>query len=152
MKIIKQRELIESVSFTRQFDYADMPGAGFGFDSDAEGNVNADALNPCARKNYDACLTGEIPWGEGKTRRVVDLGVQRWEHSYVAPAVGQCACNAHVDLDGFTNTCDRCGRDYNMSGHLLAPRSQWGEETGETADEIMMADADYRAGRIGYDE
>jgi hypothetical protein len=28
-----------------------------------------------------------------------------------------------------------------MSGQRLAPRSQWGEETGETADDILNAEA-----------
>lgn len=51
-----------------------------------------------------------------------------------------CACGRKVYCDGFTNTCD-CGRDYNWNGTLLAPRSQWGEETGETADDILMAEA-----------
>ena len=30
-------------------------------------------------------------------------------------------------------SCDKCGADYNSAAQLLAPRSQWGEETGETA-------------------
>lgn len=51
-----------------------------------------------------------------------------------------CRCGRKVYCDGFTNTCD-CGRDYNWNGTLLAPRSQWGEETGETADDILMAEA-----------
>lgn len=42
-----------------------------------------------------------------------------------------------VYLDGFTNTCPVCEADYNWSGQLLAPRSQWGEETGETAADIL---------------
>ena len=29
------------------------------------------------------------------------------------------------------STCTKCGADYNSSGQLLAPRYQWGEETGE---------------------
>lgn len=40
----------------------------------------------------------------------------------------------------FTNTCE-CGADYNMSGQMLAPRHQWGEETGESADDILRAEA-----------
>lgn len=49
----------------------------------------------------------------------------------------RCACRRELDLhDGFLNTCD-CGRDYNGSGQLLAPRSQWGEETGETLADIL---------------
>lgn len=42
----------------------------------------------------------------------------------------ECYCGRKVICRNFTNTCD-CGRDYNFAGSLLAPRSQWGEETGE---------------------
>jgi hypothetical protein len=35
-----------------------------------------------------------------------------------------------------------CGADYNMSGQMLAPREQWGEETGETVADILAADSD----------
>lgn len=41
-----------------------------------------------------------------------------------------CVCGREVYLREFTNTCE-CDRDYNLNGNLLAPRSQWGEETGE---------------------
>jgi hypothetical protein len=58
------------------------------------------------------------------------------------PAVGECeVCGRDVELRGFTNTCD-CGADYNMSGQRLAPRSQWGEETGEHISDILAADSD----------
>lgn len=50
-------------------------------------------------------------------------------------------CGRRVWLSGFTNTCD-CGADYNNSGDLLAPRSQWGAETGETVSDILAADTD----------
>ncbi len=40
-------------------------------------------------------------------------------------------CGVELVCDSFTNTCDRCGADYNFAGQQLAPRSQWGEETGE---------------------
>lgn len=59
------------------------------------------------------------------------------------PAVGICEeCGCDVYLTGFTNTCE-CGADYNMSGHLLAPREQWGSETGESVADILAADTDY---------
>lgn len=49
-----------------------------------------------------------------------------------------CSCGTELVCDdGFLNTCDRCRRDYNGAGQLLAPRSQWGEETGETAADII---------------
>lgn len=46
--------------------------------------------------------------------------------------VVRCDCGAKVHCeDGWANECDRCGTEYNGSGQQLAPRSQWGEETGE---------------------
>ncbi|HUW57380.1 MAG TPA: hypothetical protein VMZ92_12155 [Planctomycetota bacterium] len=51
-----------------------------------------------------------------------------------------CHCGRVVPCFDFTNTCD-CGADYNWSGMRLAPRECWGEETGETAAEILMAEA-----------
>jgi hypothetical protein len=53
----------------------------------------------------------------------------------------RCDCGRDVYCGGFTNTCE-CGADYNMSGQRLANRSQWGEETGETADDILRAEAE----------
>lgn len=53
----------------------------------------------------------------------------------------KCGCGETVRLDRFTNTCN-CGREYNMDGSLLAPRSQWGEETGETAADIELGIAE----------
>jgi len=62
------------------------------------------------------------------------------EHEYanwakVYPVVN-CPCGEDVDCQSFTNECD-CGADYNFSGTRLAPRSQWGEETGESWWEII---------------
>jgi hypothetical protein len=49
----------------------------------------------------------------------------------------ECDCGAEVDLGRFTNACDECGADYNNSGQRLAPREQWGEETGEHPSECV---------------
>jgi hypothetical protein len=46
-----------------------------------------------------------------------------------------CSCGEQIACTGFTNTCDNCDADYNMAGQRLAPRSQWGEETGESWQE-----------------
>jgi len=46
-------------------------------------------------------------------------------------------CDHELDCPEFTNTCPYCGADYNWAGQRLAPRSQWGEETGESLAEIM---------------
>lgn len=53
--------------------------------------------------------------------------------------IRRCECGQEVRCSGFTNTCD-CGRDYNWAGQLLAPRSQWGEETGECLSDILTCD------------
>ena len=52
----------------------------------------------------------------------------------------KCACGRKLWCEAFTNTCD-CGRDYNWAGQELAPRECWGEETGETAADILNAEA-----------
>jgi hypothetical protein len=54
---------------------------------------------------------------------------------------GKCVCGQQIDLSCFTNACS-CGRDYNSGGQLLAHRSQWGAETGESVGDILMADSD----------
>ena len=46
-------------------------------------------------------------------------------------------CNQWLLCDNFTNTCEKCDKDYGMDGGRLAPRSQWGEETGETYSDII---------------
>lgn len=57
----------------------------------------------------------------------------RWEKGYV---LIRCDCGREIRCDAFTNTCE-CGADYNWEGSRLAPREQWGEETGETAADIL---------------
>jgi hypothetical protein len=128
-RIISSRERIERVEYRRLFEYRDMPGAGFGFDADVQGNVNPESLNPAARENYEKCMNGAFD--------VVDRGLVIYRSDYWTPAVLKCDCGANVPLEGFTNTCDRCHADYNKSGQRLADRSQWGEETGESVADIL---------------
>ena len=71
-----------------------------------------------------------------------DTWVNEHETAWNEYAIIRCQiCRAEVKLYGFTNTCE-CGADYNMEGVLLADRSQWGEETGETAADILMGGDD----------
>jgi hypothetical protein len=47
--------------------------------------------------------------------------------------VVKCDCGAEVHCDNaWANPCEDCDREYGSGGYQLAPRSQWGEETGET--------------------
>lgn len=122
MKIISPSRRDVAVAYTLEFGRVGGFGSGFAFECDEHGKVDTEKLNPAARANYEACLAG--------TNDTVPEGVVRREGSYRVPAVGECSCGAHVELAHFTNTCV-CGRDYNGSGQELAPREQWGEETGE---------------------
>jgi len=55
------------------------------------------------------------------------------------PKVIEC-CGEELPCPNFTNTCPHCSADYNWAGQRLAPRSQWGEETGESVEEILGID------------
>ena len=54
-----------------------------------------------------------------------------YDYMYRVPATLKC-CDTWLELSRFTNTCSKCGTDYNESGQQLASRVFWGEETGET--------------------
>lgn len=99
------------------FEQAKRPGSGFSFLCDKEGNVFLDRLQPIERENLEKCLKGEY--------EVIAPCVK--SESYWRPAVGRCECGEELELQSsWANTC-KCGREYNMSGQLLAPRNQWEE-------------------------
>jgi len=119
VKIIRERETVECVRYVREFTYKS-GGGGYMFDCDADGNLE----NPTkeARENFQKCIDG--------TYVVQDRGVVPLRWTCTEPRVGRCDCGEEIELSQFTNTCV-CGADYNSAGQLLAPREQWGEETGE---------------------
>jgi len=131
MRIIKDRESHTDVSYLSCWDYDGERGWGFSFACDKEGNVKIEELTEYGRKNFLACMEGEV---EG--RKVHHVGIRQQVSHWSEPPVGECNCGQKVELGGFTNTCERCGRDYNFAGQELAPRSQWGEETGEHPSDI----------------
>lgn len=131
MLIIRKRQSIVETNFERVFSLESDPGRMYGFDSDEKGEIDFSVLAVPALENARKLLKGEIPG-------YVDRGVISWTKRYTDPAVGRCdKCGREVVLSGFTNTC-LCGADYNMSGQSLAPRAQWGEETGESLSDILM--------------
>jgi hypothetical protein len=147
VKWLQRSERVTEVSFRRVFEWASTPGAGFGFDCAADGSLLRDANGtvvdkwsqpwiPAAVANYEMCLRGQ----DGGGRRIVDRGVEEYTNSNWEPGVIECVCGAEVTLAmSMTNTCAACERDYNGYGQLLAPREQWGEETGESSGDIQGA-------------
>lgn len=61
---------------------------------------------------------------------VMELETGNYVSKQSAYVTVKCDCGEELDCHNFTNTCT-CGLDYNSSGQQLAPREQWGEETGE---------------------
>ena len=132
MRILRQRRTVEAVSHMLWFERRDCPGAGYSFPCSEDGTVDATQLRPAGQESlarvrgYEAAL-----YLAPRVERVVS----RW----VEPRMGRCACGCEVELDRFTNSCE-CGRDYNSAGQELAPREQWGEETGEYLGDILRVD------------
>lgn len=124
IEIISHRRTITSTSFFREYEYENEKG-GVSFGCDKDGNV--EITHPSTRENYQRCLEG---YDERTGTRIIDKGVKSFTSSYVEPSIGRCTCGQKVVLAGFTNTC-ACGQEYNSSGQLLAPREQWGWDTGE---------------------
>ena len=128
MEIISNRRMVTEITYEIFFQYTGATTLhGFGFPASESGEIDLESMRPAALANYFKCLKKEIAVDEPE--------LKKFERHYHEPAVGKCQCGCEVVLDRFTNTCD-CGRDYNMSGQLLADRSQWGEETGETYSDI----------------
>lgn len=125
MKIIRESYLETETFKTHFFEEKNCPGAGYAFVCDNQGNI---VITDGNRENVEKCQNG--------TYKVIDRGVQTEYSEYRMPTIGECECGKHVELSSFTNSCE-CGRDYNMSGQELAPRECWGEETGETLQEIL---------------
>lgn len=134
-EIIKHAYVEEIRSWEHHWHYVDDPGSGFFCPCSSDGTIDWDALNPAARKNIQDCLDRAIPG-------LVYDGVVPYVISVQHDTVILCACGKPLELsDGFLNTCS-CGRDYNGAGQLLAPRHQWGEETGETLADIFNGKED----------
>jgi len=125
--LVTHSKRVHCVEYGLSFGWREHPDAGYSFDCDENGVVDRSKLYPEAIENLNKCLDG--------TFDVIAEGVVKREWSYREPAVGKCSCGAQVFLNHFTNTCE-CGRDYDSSGNLLGPRSQWGIETGEHPADI----------------
>ena len=127
MEIISESHIEKGVDYYLSFEWRQRPGSGFSFPCDEEGSIDWDRYDTpqkaAARTNLNGCLCGEYD--------VVFCGMETREWSYKVPRVGRCSCGEEVELSRFTNTCYKCDTDYNSAGQQLAPREQWGYETGE---------------------
>jgi hypothetical protein len=133
MEIVQESWVEYCHKFCVHFEYDDAPGRGFGFDCDEHGAVDVDKLNSAAKENYSKCLEGIA---DGHPVHLI--GIHEYNWSYKHPRIIKCPCGEEVDLDHhFTNSCGKCGRDYDGSGNELAPRHLWGEETGEHFTDIV---------------
>lgn len=139
MQIVTKSYVEEIVEYWHEFDYESQPGCGFCFAVNEAGTpidwITKGPLanvNPYGYRNYLACQTGTVG---GK--KVIDRGINKHHRTYRHPAEGKCDCGHVLALEAFTNTCERCGRDYNFAGQRLAPRSQWGYDTNESESDIL---------------
>jgi hypothetical protein len=122
-KIISERKTVEEIYYRLDFEYPNEKGCGFSFPCDKDGNLSDD-MQQAAIDNYNWCIANPD--------KINNLGVQKHINRYRQPAILLCDCGEKIELYGNTNTCDKCEADYNMFGQKLAPRSQWGYETGES--------------------
>lgn len=131
MIILTRRKRVTTILYRAHYHFANNPGRGFSFDCGKDGVIDTANLAPAGMANLAKCQAG---FSDGA--RIIYDGIVRVERSYTEPAIGLCDCGEQVALSNFTNTC-ACGADYNSSGQLLAPRYQWGEETGESLSDIL---------------
>jgi len=128
------RKKVHVVSFVMSFDYPGRRGCGYGFPCNAKGEIYIADLHPSAKENLELCLKGGTEDQPIQPGYLVDMSHDYWES-------GTCRCDrcrSVVQLDdAWLNTCDNCGADYDGKGSLLAPREQWGEETGESLADIL---------------
>ena len=117
MEIVQRSHHTYVERYALLFAWNDTPKAGFSFPCTKEGIVESGLPLP-AQDNLKKCLSGEYA--------VTPQGVVDCSYTYFQASIGRCECGEIIELADFTNTCE-CGREYNSSGQLLAPRSQWEE-------------------------
>lgn len=122
MNVIRRRYIEQITERRLEFRYLNDPNSGFTFACDEAGNVN-EKLSPAARQNYLDCVNGVHDVGKGF--------IQCTMRTVVHPTIIECYCGNELALSSsWANVCS-CGIEFNGSGQELAPREQWGEETGE---------------------
>lgn len=121
-QIVKKR--VQHCEVDYYFEFKDQKdNTYYSFPCSEDGVVRFGEMSEIATKNYWKCINKELD--------VKFVGIRANRRVWSEPAVLKCDCETHIELADFTNTCEKCGADYNFAGQRLAPREQWGEETGE---------------------
>jgi hypothetical protein len=132
MRIIQERQHHRDIIHLKTYTIKGT-GCGYSFNCDENGIVLPENMNPEARVNWEHCQAGVNERGE----TITPTGLRKSISAWIEEAIGLCDnCGGNVGLGGFTNTCEKCGADYNNAGQRLADRSQWGVETGEHPADI----------------
>lgn len=131
LKIIRQREHVERLSYGLHFDAIDPAtgkpferGNGVGFDCDEHGAI-IETDPQCLAHVRDVRAKVGTEFSEPY--------INTFRSHWVEPAVGRCSCGREVVLsDPLDNECE-CGACYNMSGQAVIP-SRCCDDRGEPID------------------
>lgn len=122
IKIIKEREPKESITYSLEFDYKDDPSGGFTFPCNRQGEILKDKMPQTAIDNYHKCL---------KDNRLTSPYIRTYKNHWVEPAVGECVCGEEIVLENQymgACQCPRCGQWYNIYGQSLIPPEYWEDD------------------------
>ena len=78
---------------------------------------------------YDRFTVEDVDAAESEARRRHPNDREIWRVN--AYPVIRCCGEEIVCTSSWSNPCNHCECEYSRNGYLLAPREQWGEETGE---------------------
>ena len=121
LKIIKERTPETIVEYHLEWYYDETRDAGFSFPTNSNYEVDLEKMTPEGRANYERCLNDKSLIGPIK---------DRYEHTYINPAVGKCSCGREVILDSDYAGAVRCecGKWYNVYGQELRDPKYWEED------------------------
>ena len=122
IKIIKEREPKESVTYSLDFDYKNDSSGGFTFPCNQYGEILKDEMPQVAIDNYHRCL---------KDDRLSSPYIRTHRSHWVEPAIGKCVCGEEVVLENqYMGACEcpKCGQWYNIYGQSLIPPEYWEDD------------------------
>jgi len=99
VEVITPKHKVTKESYARNYDWCDDIDGGFSFDSDSEGNVFMDKLEPLALENYKDCV-------KHSERFEMNWYVATYEHSYWENATVKCSCGKVFEGG---QACPNCG-------------------------------------------